>query len=233
MRAIIQTSGQPASARPGPTFEAIHTAYRQKFADFSEALALVNTAETSEFAHRATKPEAPLPATVKAALDAAYAAEDRTGNAAEKAERRLLAYPTLEPTQIAIKIGILQERGHTEEPRLAADMLQSLLGAVAHGCAAGPRECEEPSALAAAWELRRDLLAAEPWEACATEVERELEFARVVSLETDILTGPILTNADVKAKLEAVALSFTDGNRGDNADAGAVAQVIRWLEAHA
>jgi len=55
------------------------------------------------------------------------------------------------------------------------------------------------------------------------------DWPLVEDLELEVLTGPILSIRDAVAKLSAVALAFIDGPRGDEADAVALEQTIRWL----
>jgi hypothetical protein len=85
---------------------------------------------------------------------------------------------------------------------------------------------EQVSDLAAKWgELQRLVEAArgpddDPW------LDRE------IGLETAILSGPIRSQDDAIAKLRAIAFALAGGGRTDNADLDALAQTIRWLEAH-
>jgi len=47
-----------------------------------------------------------------------------------------------------------------------------------------------------------------------------------------VLKGQIRSLSDAFAKLSAVELAFTEGERTDGADAKALRQVIRWLQAN-
>jgi hypothetical protein len=79
--------------------------------------------------------------------------------------------------------------------------------------------------LAAKWDRSRQLMTAG-----AQSGESRPQWEDAVDLEADVLRGPIVTMEDVVAKLKAIQLAFTDGERTDGADAWALRQTIRWLQ---
>ena len=84
---------------------------------------------------------------------------------------------------------------------------------------------QSAASLAAKWDRSRQLLTAWPrsGESCP-------QWDDAVELEADVLLGPIVTMDDAVAKLKAIQLAFTDGERTDGADAWALRQTIRWLQ---
>ena len=82
-----------------------------------------------------------------------------------------------------------------------------------------------PMSVAAKWDRSRQL-SAHAIEASDPANDIALD------LEIDVLTAPILSLDDAVAKLKAVGLAFIEGERTDGADADALNQTIRWLEAH-
>lgn len=58
------------------------------------------------------------------------------------------------------------------------------------------------------------------------------ERDQVLDLEESVLKGPIRSLDDAVAKLHAIELTFTDGERSDGADATALRQTIRWLRSN-
>lgn len=80
--------------------------------------------------------------------------------------------------------------------------------------------------LAAKWDRSRQLMTAWP-----RPGESSPQWDDATDLEADVLRGPIETMDDVVAKLKAIQLAFTDGERTDGADAWALRQTIRWLQA--
>jgi hypothetical protein len=85
----------------------------------------------------------------------------------------------------------------------------------------------EPTSLAAKWGRSRELVSLG-----AQLGARFPMWNDAAELECAVLKGPIRSLDDAVAKLAAVRLSFTDGERVDGADEQALRQVIAWLDAH-
>jgi len=88
------------------------------------------------------------------------------------------------------------------------------------------RSHQSAASLAAKWDRSRQLMTA--W---SRSGESCPQWDDASDLEADVLRGPIVTMHDVVAKLKAIQLAFTDGERTDGADAWALRQTIRWLQA--
>ncbi|HEY1750584.1 MAG TPA: hypothetical protein VGG29_04940 [Caulobacteraceae bacterium] len=85
----------------------------------------------------------------------------------------------------------------------------------------------EPNSLAGKWDRSRELIR------LGNQLgERFPLWDDAQALECAVLKGSIRTLDDAVAKLEAVHLTFSDGERADGADERALRQVIAWLSAY-